>query len=47
MARNAGTPSPTQLNASQIPSPNNAANNPAALSNAITIGVLNTFQKFD
>jgi hypothetical protein len=47
MARNAGTPSPTQLNASHTPSPNNAENNPAALNSAITSGVLNTFQKFD
>jgi hypothetical protein len=47
IARNAGTPSPTQLNASQIPSPSNAANSPAALSRAITIGVLKTFQKLD
>jgi hypothetical protein len=47
MAKTAGTPSPTQLNASQIPSPSNAANSPAALSRAMTIGVLKTFQKLD
>ena len=45
--RSAGMPRPSQLRESQKPSPSNAANNPVALSKAITVGAANTFQKLD
>ncbi|PMZ74642.1 hypothetical protein C1X65_16345 [Pseudomonas sp. FW305-70] len=46
-ASTAGMPSPTQLSESHTPSPSNAANSPAALSTAMTVGMAKTFRKFD